>query len=385
MSALTAIPLPAGTAGTLSAEVWVTKLMSRNTKITRSAPSTRRPLRLGYVALTDAAPFLVARELGFFTRHDLRVELSHEIGWATVRDKVAYRELDGAHAPAGMLITTKLGIGCTPANVLTGLVLNVHGNAITLSNELTHATGEILPALRNAARQRHGEDRMTFGVVYPGSSHHLQLRQWLHASGVDPDRNIRVVVVPPAQMFRNLAAGTIDGFCAGEPWNSLAVAEGTGRIAAVSALIDPGHIEKVLMVTSDFARDRAEEHERLINALLEACAWCDNPANRPQLVSMLASTTGLNLPREVLAVALLGPLRYGNDQQISGEDFFVFHRNDANPPTPRRAEPLLHALARAGIVPSEIAQQVTIVDELFRDDIYFQATGKLTNHAIHTV
>lgn len=358
--------------------------MSRSTKITQTRNAARRVLRLGYVALTDAAPLLVARECGFFARHGLQVELSHEIGWATIRDKVAYCELDGAHALAGMLLATKLGIGCPPADVLTGLVLNVHGNAITLSNELTR-DGHIAATLRAAARQRRGEGRMTFGVVSPWSSHHLQLRQWLHEIGLDPSRDIRVVAVPPAQMFRNLAAGTIDGFCAGEPWNSLAVAKGAGHIVAVSALLDPGHIEKVLMVRGDFARDRADEHESLIATLLDACAWCDEPANRPQLVSLLAATPGLDLPYEVLAPALIGPLHYGDDQQVTGGEFLIFHHNNVNVPTPRRAEPHVQAMARAGLVPGEVAQRLTVVDELYRDDIFFQATGKLTHHAIHAV
>jgi ABC-type nitrate/sulfonate/bicarbonate transport system substrate-binding protein len=359
--------------------------MTEHTKPTRTHTKRNRLLRLGYVALTDAAPLLIARELDYFGRHGLPVELRPEIGWATIRDKVAYRELDGAHALAGMLFATKLGIGCPAANVLTGLVLNMHGNAITLAKDLADAGDDVGATLRSAARQRGGEDRLTFGVVFPWSTHHLQLLQWLREMGLDPDRDVRVVAVPPPQMFRNLAAGTIDGFCAGEPWNSLAVAKGAGRIVTVSALIDPGHVEKVFMVHAAFATDCADEHERLIAALAEACAWCDEPANRPQLVSLLAATTGLNLPPEVLAPALIGPLRYGSGQQIAGEDFLVFHRNDANVPAPRRAERQLQAMARAGLVPAAVAHQLTIVDDLYRDDIYFHATGKSNNHATHTV
>ena len=210
-------------------------------------------MRLGFVALSDAAPLIVAETQGLFTDAGLTVELRREIGWATVRDKIIYGELEAAHAPAPMLWSAQLGIHCPPCDVLTALVLSANGNAITLSRTLWNQGVRDDAALRSLIRTRRGGQPLTFGVVFPFSSHHLLLRSWLRSAGIDPDKDVRIVIVPPPQMFRNLAAGTIDGFCAGEPWNSLAVREGIGWCRLCSASATPDHVEKVLMVRADFA------------------------------------------------------------------------------------------------------------------------------------
>ncbi|MES2697054.1 MAG: ABC transporter substrate-binding protein [Verrucomicrobiota bacterium] len=212
-------------------------------------------MRVGFLALTDAAPLAVAQELGIFARHGLRVELCREIGWATIREKIIYGELDAAQAPAPMLWSTQLGIGCRACDVLTAFVLNLHGNALTLSRALWEAGVRDGTSLREHARTRPAQSPLTFGAVFTFSSHHLLLRDWLRAAGLDPERDVRIVVVPPAQMFRNLAAGTIDGFCSGEPWNSVAVREGAGWCPTWSAAQQPGHVEKVLMVTARSVRE----------------------------------------------------------------------------------------------------------------------------------
>src|SRR4051812_10122930 len=170
-----------------------------------------RRFRGGFFALTDAGPFVVAEGLCLFARHDLVVELRREIGWATIREKIIYGELDAAQAPAPMLWSAQLGLGCPPCDVLTALVLNLHGNAITLSRALWTAGVRDAATLRDHARLHRPRQPLTFGVVFPFSSHHLLLRDWLRSAGLDPDRDVRIVVVPPGQMFRNLAAQTIDG------------------------------------------------------------------------------------------------------------------------------------------------------------------------------
>lgn len=184
-------------------------------------------MRVGFL---DAGPFVAAQELGYFRRQGLRVELRREIGWATIREKIICGELEAAQAPAPMLWPAQFGLGCRPCDVLTAFVVNLHGNALTLSRALWNAGVRDAASLRECAQARLPRAILTFGAVFPFSSHHLLLREWLRSAGLDPDRDVRIVVVPPAQMFRNLVAGTIDGFCAGEPWNSVAVRE--GRVGA---------------------------------------------------------------------------------------------------------------------------------------------------------
>ncbi len=339
-----------------------------------------RPLRLGFLALTDAAPLVAAQELGLFAHHGLRVQLSREVGWATVRDKVIFGELDAAHALAPMLWAAQLGLGCAPTAVCTGLVLNLHGNALTLSNRLHTSGVDNITALREEALRRRGERKLTFGVVFPFSSHHLLLRQWLQAARLDPERDVRIAIVPPAQMFRNLAAGTLDGYCAGEPWNTLAVQRGEGWCPAWSAALAPGHVEKVLMVRADFAAQRAAEHATLIAALATAAAWCDEPHHRGQLAEMLSSPVYLNLPAKVIAPALLGRFACGHGRVESVPDFHVFSQGDAGAPTPARAASLQSELVNAGLVPRALADP-SLPRRLFREDLYREATVNLDPHA----
>jgi ABC-type nitrate/sulfonate/bicarbonate transport system substrate-binding protein len=334
------------------------------------ADTRQRLLRVGFLSLTDAAPFVVAQELGLFARHGVRVELRREIGWATIREKIIYGELDAAHAPAPMLWSVQLGLGCPACDVVTALVLNLNGNAITLSRALWDAGVRDAMSLRDHVRTRRARQPLTFGVVFPYSSHNVMLREWLRSAGMEPDRDVRIVVVPPAQMFRNLNARTIDGFCAGEPWNTLAVREGSGWCPTWSAAMHPLHVEKVLMVTRRFAETERHTHGRLVNALLEAAAWCDEPQNRERLAEILSSAAYLNLSVHVIAPALLGKFDCGNGHIESVPDFHVFHRGDASVPTLDRAESQQRALAATGLLPAAAASDTELPRRLFREDLH---------------
>lgn len=339
--------------------------------------SRTQPLRVGFLSLTDAAPFVVAHELGFFTRHEVKVDLRREIGWATIREKIIYGELDAAPAPAPMLWSAHLGLGCPPCDVQTALVLNANGNAITLSRALWEAGVRDGPSLREHARTRRSRQPLTFGVVFPYSSHHLLLREWLLGSGLEPERDVRIVVVPPAQMFRNLSAHTIDGFCSGEPWNTLAIREGAGWCPAWSSALQPGQMEKVLMVTRRFAESRPTEHARLVRALVEAAAWCDEPQNREGLAELLASARYLNLPSRVITPALLGRFDCGHGRVEHVPDFIVFHRGDTSVPAVARARLLQDALGAAGLLSPSIAKDPELPRRLFREDLHREIC---TNH-----
>lgn len=339
----------------------------------------RRPLIIGFLPLTDAAPLAVAQELGIFTRHGLHVTLRREVGWATVRDKLLFGELDAAHALAPMLWCASLGLNGPRGDVLTAFILNLHGNAITLSRTLREQGVHDTTTLRAIARARRGERKLTFGVVFPFSSHHLLLRDWLRTAGLDPERDVRIVIVPPAQMTRNLAGGTLDGFCAGEPWNSLAVAQGVGWCPAWSAVLAPSHVEKVVMVRRSFAEQRADDHAALIAALAEAALWCDEPQNRGSLAALLAQPAYLNQPVEVIAPALAGVFDTGLARE-SVPDFFIFHRGEANVPTAARALALQRDLVAAGLVPAD-AVTPDLPARLFREDLHRQALAQHT--ALH--
>ncbi len=358
--------------------------------MTNSAPTapyltkpSARTLRVGFIALTDAAPLVVAQELGLFARHDLRVDLRREIGWATVREKIIYGELDATHAPAPMLWATQLGLGCRQCDVLTGHVLNLNGNALTLSQALWDQGVRDAATLKQHIRERRGREPVTLGVVFLYSFHHLMIRSWLLAAGIQPEQDVRIVVVPPAQMFRNLAAGTIDGYCVGDPWNSLAVREGIGWCPLWSTGHQPGHAEKVLMVTQRFADTRPELHAALIAALIDASIWCDEPQNREELATILARAPYLNLPARVISPALQGRFDCGHGRIEQSPDFILFHRQDASVPTAPRARSLHAQLAAAGLLPPAAAGDTALPTRLFREDLHRSALSQhhLSHHA----
>jgi ABC-type nitrate/sulfonate/bicarbonate transport system substrate-binding protein len=331
----------------------------------------RQSIRLGFVALTDCAPIVMAQELGLFRKHGLEVTLSREVGWATIRDKIIYGELDAAHAPAGMLVAVSCGVGAVQCDCVTGLVLNLHGNAITLSETLWERgvrDGATLRAYLDDA-----QDRLTFGIVYPHSSHAVILRNWLKAHRIDPERDIQLVVVPPAQVHPNLKAGHLGGYCVGDPWNSLAVMSRTGWIAAASHELAPGHPEKVLMLRRDFAEEHEREHLALIAALIEAGHFCDVPENRERMIETLATPEFVNAPIQAVHMSLGGVFDFGHGRVEKTSRQHVFHAGHANEPSAEKARWVIENLTNSGAVvdPSLIpAEQAAAC---FRPDLFHQA------------
>ncbi len=351
--------------------------MPANTPSSATISRAGATLRLGFVPLTDAAPLIVAQAEGLFTRRGLSVTLSREVGWATVRDKILYRELDASHAVAPMVVATTLGLGCVATPCLTACVLNAHGNAITLSTALRERGVRDASTLGDEIRRIRHERLLVFGVVFAYSSQHIILRDWLRDAGIDPDRDVRIVVVPPPQLHRNLAAGTLDGYCVGDPYNSQAVREKTGWIAATSADLAPGHPEKILMVREDFATTRAEEHLALVGAVQEAAALCDDPAYRPDLVRLLARPENLNLPTRLLAPALTGPFETGTDAGTqSAADYIRFSSQDASLPAPLRAKWIIDGFNRHGLLPKGYTPPSDLPRRVFRADLFAQARAR---------
>lgn len=340
-------------------------------------PSPGSRIRIGFIPLTDAAPILVAQAHGLFKKRGLEVELSREVGWATVRDKIIYRELDAAHAVAPMIVAATLGLGCLATPCLTAHVLNAHGNAITLSTALWKRGVRDAITLRDEIQRTRHERLLVFGVVFGCSAQHIILRDWLRGAQIDPDREVRIVVVPPPQLHRNLAAGTIDGYCVGDPWNSLAVREKTGWIAATSAELAPGHPEKAFMVREDFAASRAEEHLALVKALQEAAELCDEPDFRPELAKLLSRPEFINLPARLLAPALVGPLDPGGGRDpLPADNYIRFSRHDAHVPTPLRAQWMIDGLLRHGVIAKGAQPPADLARRVFRSDLCSQARAR---------
>lgn len=288
-------------------------------------------LRLGFVPLVHAAPLLAASALGLFERHGLRVRLSREVGWATIREKILSGELDAAQALAPMPLAMSLGLNSAPIDCLTALVLNNHGDTVILTRRLWRETqGDPKALLESRSRI---DAPLTFGIVYPHSAQSYLLRRWLTGAGLMADRDFRLVVVPPQQTVHHLKAGHLDGCCVGEPWGSLAVRSGVGVIAALSADLAPGHPEKVLLVRASFHQRHPDLHAALVRALLEACAWCADPANQSSMIGFLAGAQGIDASAEVIAPSVTGEFNLGENRIERRPDALVFHGSRVNAPT----------------------------------------------------
>lgn len=335
---------------------------------------TRRSfsIRLGYVRLLDAAPLIVAENLGLFRSAGLDVELSREVGWATIRDKLAFGELDVVQALSPLPFVMQMGINVAKTEVLTGMVLSCNGNAITLSKQLREEGVEDGASLRRYIKSGFRPRKLVFGVVSHASSHHFIMCRWLEQHGIHPQKDVIISVLPPDQMVRNLASQNIDGYCVGEPWNSIAIEEGLGWCAATSAEIAHAYPEKVLATSERFYNYRGEEYLKMIQVLHQACEFCDNVDQRAEILKILSRPEYLNCSPKTLGHAFAGEFHAGHPSSESNT-FIRFSGSGLNCPDAKRAALVYEDLVR--FVPHEAheAQTKKMISKVYRESIYKQA------------
>lgn len=275
-------------------------------------------LKIGYLGLNDAAPIIMAQELGFYKKFDLDVHLVRQNSWSTLRDRLHTGDLHAAHMLAPMPLASSLGLGCECTDIFTPLVLSLNGNAITMSNSLVEEIKDcnqldkitypldagLLKAVV-AQRQKQQKQKIRLAHVFPFSCHYYQLLDWLKRGGVSQE-DIEFHVLPPRDMHLNLNDNLIDGYCVGGPWNAQAVRQGTGITVATSCDIWGDAAEKVLGISYTTYEQRPEVFQRLVNALLEACYWLDSPAHRFDASVVLSSASYLNTPLDVVCPSLMG-------------------------------------------------------------------------------
>ncbi len=350
----------------------------------------KRELVLGFIPLTDCAPLVVAREHGLFEKYGLDVTLSKETSWANIRDKVAMGVLDGAQMLASMPLAMTLGIGPIKKPMVTAFSMDLNGNAITVSNTLYERMQALDPeamaerplsarALKKVIEiNRHnGAEPLVFATVFPQSTHSYELRYWMAAAGIDPDRDVRLVVVPPPQMVRHLETGSIDGYCVGEPWNAQAVQAGLGRTLITKYEIWNNSPEKVLGVTEEWAEQHPNTHRALLLALLEASAWLDAADNRIAAAALIAQSQYVNAPEHVVRMSMTGTFQYANDEMPRAlPDFNVFHRYAANFPWRSHALWFAGQMVRWGELDT-VAGLREVVERVYRPELYREAAAML--------
>ncbi len=335
-------------------------------------------LDLGFIPLTDCAPLVIAKERGIFASYGLEeVTLHREPSWKAIVEGVASQRLDAAQMVAGMPLSMTLGLGvAAPLPMVTALVLSRNGNAITFSQRLYDQGVRSLADFKALIEQT--PDKVhTLGIVHPASMHNLMLRYWLAAGGIDPDLDVNLIVIPPAQMVANLAEGNIDGYCVGEPWNTRAIKEGLGFAIATDLDIWSGHPEKVLGVREDWVDKYPQTHIALVKSLLDACEYCDDRRNRAEIADLLCQPQYVGAAPEYIRPGFLDPYQsvFGSEPQTL-QRYNQFFVNQST--CPGRAEGLwvLTQLARWGITAFP-KNWLEVVERTRRVDLYGQAAREL--------
>ncbi len=339
---------------------------------TNSRPTRHASLTVGFVPMIDGAVLIAAQELGLFARHGLRVKLTKEVGWATIREKLLHDELDAVHAPASLAFAMRCGINMMARPCLTGFVLSLNGSAITLSKELWDRGVRDAATLREVIKEDRGRRIYSLGAVLEFSTQNYHLRQWLRSGGIDPDRDVRIPFVPSPVIHRGLLEGHLDGYCVAEPWNSIVTQTGAGWVVATSSQIDAGQVEKVLLVLEKFAEERPHEHLAMIAALMEASIFCEHPENRQELIRMLARPEYIDVPPELLANSLIGPFETGQGAQEI-DDLIVFHRHGANIPDRAKGRRIYKEVCALKVAQDCRALRPDVIGRIFREDLYREA------------
>lgn len=351
--------------------------------------ASRQEITAGFMPLLDSAVLVAAKEKGFASAEDIDLRLVCETSWANIRDRLAVGHFQMAHSLAPMPIACNLGLTPLSVRTLAPMALGLGGNAVTVSGALwrqmeeSGASGDFDPVTTGralqvviAARAKSGAPALRFAVVHPHSGHNYELRYWLAASGIDPGRDVEIVIVPPPLMPDALASGSIDGYCVGEPWNTAAVLSGAGRIATVKAAIWRSSPEKVLAVPAAWADAHSDALGRMLRALCRSAQWCASDNNRAELAHLLASPSYLNKPREWMLPALTGKLYAAKTEVRDAPGFFVPFAKAATFPWKSHALWFYSQMVRWGQV-AHSAHHAEIARQTYRPDLYRAALEQL--------
>ncbi|MGL5082694.1 MAG: nitrate ABC transporter ATP-binding protein [Microcoleaceae cyanobacterium] len=355
----------------------VKKMRAKSTKVIARHGLEKVNLDIGFIPLVACAPLAVAKEKGFFTKHGLdEVSLIRETSWRGVSDGIVAGYLDAAQMPSGMPLWISLGgQNNKPLAVVTSLTMTRNGNSITLSRDFYDKGIRTLENYRQMLLALDGQEHR-IGMVHPSSMHNLLLRYWLASGGIDPDLDVNLQTIPPAQMLVDLRNNTIDGFCVGDPWSLRAAVEGVGFIVATDLEIWPGHPGKVLGVREDWAAAYPNTHIALVKALLEAGRYCADPNHSEEVREILSRREYVATPMEYIHLQESDADACPVDKNMCSYTHHMFFGNGVNRPS--RTEQLWHMvqMARWGDTPFP-RNWVEILERICRVGVFSIAAREL--------
>ncbi|ANK89018.1 MULTISPECIES: CmpA/NrtA family ABC transporter substrate-binding protein [unclassified Rhizobium] len=344
-------------------------------------------VKLGFIALTDSAPLIIAKEKGLFDKHGLpETDVAKQASWGATRDNLvlggAANGIDGAHilSPLPYLMQTgKVTQNNKPVPMAILARLNLDSQGISVAKEYAE-TGVQLDAskLKAAFEKKKAEGKeVKAAMTFPGGTHDLWIRYWLAAGGIDPNKDVSTIVVPPPQMVANMKVGNMDVFCVGEPWNEQLVNQGIGFTAATTGELWKGHPEKALGLRADWIEKNPSAAKALLMAVMEAQQWCESMDNKAEMAEILGKRQWFNVPTKDVLGRLKGDINYGNGREAKATDLYMkFWKDGASYPFKSHDTWFMTENVRWGNLPGTTDIKA-LVNQVNREDIWREAAKDL--------
>jgi nitrate/nitrite transport system substrate-binding protein len=335
-------------------------------------------LRFGMIALTDCSSIVIAHEKGLFKKYGINSTVVKGASWAAIRDSLSTGDIHATHMLTGMPIASTMGLLGSPKKpMIIPWMINRNGQAITMRADLAGKVAgdpKALKPLVEAAKK--AGTPMTFAMTFPPGTHAMWMRYFLGAGGIDPDKDVSLVTIPPPQMVTNMKLGKMDGFCVGEPWGARAVADKIGYTAITTQEIWKDHPEKVCAFSAEFAEKNPKTVKAVLKALHEASVWLDDMKNRPEQAKIVSAATYINCPPELILPRLQGHYDYGDGRVKEDPNYMSFSARNCNYPQPKYAKWWLSQFRRWGMVEGAPDYE-GVAKSVMRGDIYEEAMKEL--------
>ncbi|MES2895623.1 MAG: CmpA/NrtA family ABC transporter substrate-binding protein [Pseudomonadota bacterium] len=342
--------------------------------------------KLGFIALTDSSPLIIAKERGLFAKYGMPdVEVLKQASWAATRDNLVLGSggggIDGAHilSPMPYLMTTGSITGGKPTPMSILARLNTNGQAISVGNDLKAVKVGLNSAGAKAkfAQLKAAGNTAKVAMTFRGGTHDLWIRYWLAAGGINPETEVSTIVIPPPQMVANMKAGTQDAFCVGEPWNGQLVNQKVGYTACLTSEIWMNHPEKALGMRADWVAKYPRAAQAITAAVMEAAMWCDKAANKPAMCSIVSGRQYINVPIGDILPRLQGTINYGDGRSVKGSGHVMkFWADNASFPFKSHDLWFLTENQRWGILPQSL-NKAALVAKVNRADIWRAAAKSI--------
>src|SRR3954465_7743226 len=341
------------------------------------APETAK-MKFGMIALTDCSPIVIAHEKGIFKKYGIESTVAKGANWAAIRDSLSSGDIQATHMLIGMPIASTMGLLGSPKKpMIIPWLLNRNGQSISLKAAWKGKVADDPKAIKPMVdKAKSLGEPLTFAMTFPPGTHAMWMRYYLGAGGIHPDKDVSLIVVPPAQMVANMKVGKMDAFCVGEPWNARVIADGIGFTSVSTQDMWPDHPEKVCAFTAEFAEKNPKTVKAVLKALHEASVWLDDLSNRPEQCDIVAKATYINCDAKTILGRLQGNLDYGDGRKVKDEFYMHFSKRNCNYPQPKYATWFLSQYRRWGLV-TGAPDYEGVAKRVMRTDLYEEAMKEI--------